>query len=171
MLCAPANTPHTSTGSGFTAPAALPAGLPTHKQLPKGTRHQEKHSGASCSLQDMTSELRSDGEQGYFGLPNVLKPKSNDCRFKKAVCVPLKFLFGSNKNSYVKKPFCPEAPFNHIPMKSRKPGSAGKQWSHHSWKYSKIKYTWNFTIWLIGHGGIGSKAGLDSLAGLFLMIL
>lgn len=105
MLCAPANTPHTSTGSGFTAPAALPTGLPTHKQLPKGTRHQEKHSGASCFLQDMTSELRSDGEQGYFGLPNVLKPKSNDCRFKKAVCVPLKFLFGSNKNSYVKKNF------------------------------------------------------------------
>lgn len=44
---------------------------------------------ASCSLQDMISRLRSGGEQGYFGLPNALKPKLNSCRFKEATRVPL----------------------------------------------------------------------------------
>lgn len=42
------------------------------------TRHQGKHSGASWSFKNATSEQRSDAEQGYFGLLNVLKPNANE---------------------------------------------------------------------------------------------
>lgn len=84
MYYAHANAPHTSARQQIYSTRTAARG---HLQLcPLGvlqtvfqgnTRHQENTQAHLTPLRTQP-EQRSDAEQGYFGLPNVLKPNANE---------------------------------------------------------------------------------------------